>query len=387
MLFIRPPYLLNRYVHSLVISMEKKLIAAIVAVVVIVAAVGAALVLTSGSPASQEPVGYVAMSVGSMRNALSTNSSIGGYIAWEPYGSDGIISGVGHALNWSGDIKPNHPCCVVLVSNAFLSSLNGANLTIRFLQAHIEATMWMNAALADKASTNYTKLVDMAINFTGKNATVVKASFDHMKYDYAVTLQTIDYIKWYTEQFINIGQLTNASLTARGYSSASDFANKSVNASYLAQAVLAGKNSTILGNVSLGFLTGDLHQMAQVVARNTTVFGSTSLFVQYGVNVTPAVGAPYSSGPIEMDNFKNGNVDIGYLGAPPAILKNINNPKVDATIIAQVNTEGSALIVLPSVHSLADLRGKVVAIPSVGSIQYLLLQVMMKEAGIPLVAA
>jgi sulfonate transport system substrate-binding protein len=88
-----------------------------------------------------------------------------------------------------------------------------------------------------------------------------------------------------------------------------------------------------------------------------------------------------------MDHFKNGDVDIGYLGAPPAILKNINNPKVDATIVAQVNTEGSALVVLPSVHSLADLRGKTVAIPSVGSIQYLLLQVMMKDAGIQLVAA
>lgn len=368
--------------------MEKKILAAIVAIVVVVAAVGAALILTS-LPGSTTPqsVGYVSMPVGSMKNALGTNSSIGGYIAWEPFGSDGIVSGVGHALNWSGDIKPNHPCCVVLVSNAFLASAQGANLTIRFLQAHMEATMWMNSALANKASANYTLLVNMAVDFTGRNETVVKAAFDHMKYDYAVTQQTIDYIKWYTEQFVNIGQLTNASLTARGYSSASDFANKSVNTSYLGQADLASKNSTILGNVSLGFLTGDLHQMAQVVARNATLFGSTSLFAQYGVNVTAAVGAPYSSGPVEMDNFKSGNVDIGYLGAPPAILKNINNPKVDATIVAQANTEGSALIVLPSVHSLADLRGKTVAIPSVGSIQYLLLQVMMKEAGITLVAA
>jgi len=384
---MRPPYLSNNHISQMVVSMEKKLIAAIVVVVVIVAAVGAALILSSGSQPGEKPVYYVGMGVGLMKEALKTNSSIGGYIAWEPYGSDGIVSGVGHALNWSGDIKPNHPCCVILVSNAFLASTQGANLTIRFLQAHMEATIWMNSALAINASANYTLLVNMAVNFTGKNATVVKASFNHMKYDYAVTLQTIDYIKWYTEQFINIGQLTNASLTARGYSSASDFANKSVNTSYLVQAALASKNSTILGDVSLGFLTGDLHQMAQVVARNTTVFGGTSLFAQYGVNVTSAVGAPYASGPVEMDNFKNGNVDIGYLGAPPAILKNINNPKVDATIVAQANTEGSALIVLPSVHSLADLRGKTVAIPSVGSIQYLLLQVMMKEAGIPLVAA
>lgn len=367
--------------------MEKKLIAAIVAVVVIVAAVGAALVLTSSAPPEIKPVYYVSLSVGLMKDALKTNSSLGGYIAWEPYGSDGIVSGVGHALNWSGDVKPNHPCCVVMVSNAFLETSQGENITIRFLQAHIKATDWMNDALANKAGANYTLLVNMAVNFTGKNATVVKAAFDHMKYDYAISQQTLDYITWFTDQFISIGQLTNASLTARGYTSASDFTNKTVNTSFLEDATSAAKNSTIIGDVSLGYLTGDLHQMAQYVARNTSVFGGTSLFAQYGVNVTPAAGAPYSSGPVEMDHFKNGDVDIGYLGAPPAILKNINNPKVDATIIAQVNTEGSALVVLPSVNSLEDLRGKTVAIPSVGSIQYLLLQVMMKDAGIELVAA
>lgn len=366
--------------------MEKKLIAAIIAIVVIIATVGAALILTRPQ-ASQNPVYYVSMPVGNMKTALSTNSSIGGYISWEPYGSDGIVSGVGHALEWSGEVKPNHPCCVVLVSNAFLASAQGANLTIRFLKAHMAATDWINAALANNASANYTLLINMAMNFTGRNASVVEAAFEHVKYDYAISQQTIDDIAWYTEQFINIGQITNDSLTGRGYSSPADFASKYINTSYLANASSVAPNSTMLGNVNLGFLTGDLHQMAQYVARNTSVFGGTSLFAKYGVNVTVAVGAPYSSGPTEMDNFKNGNIDIGYLGAPPAILKHINNPKVDATIVAQANTEGSALVVLPSIHSLEDLRGKTVAIPSVGSIQYLLLQVMMRDAGIPLVAA
>ena len=366
--------------------MEKKLIAVIVVAVVIIAAVGAALVLTSGSQTPQS-VGYVSMPVGSMKDALSTNSSIGGYIAWEPFDSDGVVSGVGHVLKWSGEVRPNHVCCVVLVSDTFLASPQGPNLTIRFLKAHVEATEWMNAALSDNSSVNYTLLVNMAVNFTGKNATVIKAAFEHMKFETAITQQAIDDMSWYTQQFINISQITNASLNSRGYSSPDDFANKYINASYLADAVSVTPNSTIIGNVSLGFLNGDLHQLAQYVARNTSVFGSDSLFEQYGVNVEVAVGAPYSSGPAEMENFANGNVDIGYLGAPPAILKHINSPMVNAKIVALVNTEGSALVVAPDIHSLNDLRGKVVAIPSVGSIQYLLLQVIMRDAGIPLMAA
>ena len=368
--------------------MQKKIIAAIVAVVVIVAAIGAALLLTSSLPPAteKEPVYYVSMGVGTMKNALSTNASLGGYIAWEPFGSDGIVSGVGHALKWSGEVKPNHPCCVVLVSDAFLSTSLGVNLTVRFLKAHIDATNWMNAALADKAGGDYTKLVDMAMKFTGRNETVVKAALDHMKYDYAISQETIDYITWFAEQFVDIGQMTNASIIARGYSSAADFSDKYTDTSYLADAASVGTSSTMVGSVRLGYLTGDLHQLAQYVARNTTNFGGTSMFAKYGVNVSSATGAPYSSGPTEMDNFANGNIDIGYLGAPPAILKHINNPKVDAKIVAQANTEGSALVVLPSITSLEELRGLVVAIPSVGSIQYLLLQVMLKDAGIRLVA-
>ncbi|HUW43016.1 MAG TPA: ABC transporter substrate-binding protein, partial [Thermoplasmata archaeon] len=180
--------------------MEKKLIAAIVTIVVIIAAVGAALVLTS-NPQTSQSVGYVTMPVGSMKDALGTNSSIGGYIAWEPFDSDGIVSGVGHALEWSGEVRPNHVCCVVLVSDAFLASPQGPNLTIRFLKAHVEATEWMNAALGNKSSANYTLLVDMAVNFTGRNATVIKAALEHMKFTTAITQQAIDDISWYTQQF------------------------------------------------------------------------------------------------------------------------------------------------------------------------------------------
>jgi len=368
-------------------GMNKKLIAAIVAVIVIIAAVSAALLLISSTPASTAPVKYVSMAVGNMKNALSTNTSIGGYISWEPFGSDGIISGVGHALKWSGEVKPDHPCCIVLVSNSFLSTDQGRNLTARFLKAHMDATDWINDALSHKTGANYTLLVNMAVTFTGRNASVVKASFEHVKYEYSIDQNMIDSIAWYAEQFINIDVMTNSSLNGKGYTSPADFAGKYINSSHLANASSITPSTTTYGSVKLGFLTADIHQMAQVVARNASVFGGKNLFAKYGVDVTIATGAPYSSGPTEMDNFANGNVDIGYLGAPPAILKHINNPGVQAKIVAQANTEGSALIVGPGINLLNDLRGKVVAIPAEGSIQYLLLQVIMRDANIPLVKA
>ena len=77
-----------------------------------------------------------------------------------------------------------------------------------------------------------------------------------------------------------------------------------------------------------------------------------------------------------MDAFAAGEVDIGYIGVPPALLKMISgSPSVH--IIAPVDSEGSGIVVgldSPTL-SLRNLSGMTIAVPGESSIQFLLLKI------------
>jgi NitT/TauT family transport system substrate-binding protein len=125
-----------------------------------------------------------------------------------------------------------------------------------------------------------------------------------------------------------------------------------------------------------------------VVAENKTVGGGKSLFETYGIKTEASSPGGYSAGPSEMDAFKAGAVDVGYLGAPPALLKHIN-AGVNTKIVSAVNFEGSALVVknTTDVVEFADLNGKTIASPGLGSIQHLLLQAIAEKYGFKVAAA
>jgi NitT/TauT family transport system substrate-binding protein len=369
--------------------MEKKLIivAVVIAAIVVIGGISAALLLGKESKTSGT-VYYITVVPKDMKASLA-GGSIDAYIAWEPYVSDSVVGNVGDVLEWSNKIMPNHPCCVVAVSPDFLSKPNGVNLTERFLKAHIEANNWMADALAHPSGANYTALVNMAVQFTSRNATVVKAAFEHVKFGYEMNQAFRNALQQFTDMYIDTNMTTAAKLQAREYSSTTDFISKYVNGSYLDAGRSVTPSSTILNPTSpirLGYLMGDLHQMAQVVAQNTATFGGTSMFQKYGLFVTNATGAPFASGGAEMSlGFAAGAVDIGYLGAPPAILNHLNSG-VKALIVAQANSEGSGLVVKANsgIHSLGDLVNKTVATPGETSIQFLLLRMALDREGLEL---
>ena len=124
-------------------------------------------------------------------------------------------------------------------------------------------------------------------------------------------------------------------------------------------------------DVRVGYLVGDLHQLARVVADNKTAFNNISLFEKYGVNVSYPTG-PLANGGAVMDALAAKLIDVGYLGAPPAILKRLNADN-RVVIIAQVNNEGSSIIVKAGIETIHDLDQKTVATPGTSSIQHLLL--------------
>jgi hypothetical protein len=232
----------------------------------------------------------------------------------------------------------------------------------------------------------------MGVLFTGRNSTVVSQAFEHLEYDYWMGADFKSALEQFTQMYIDLNITTNQKLADRGYSSVGDFVNKYVNSSLLTPALSVQPSDTILNPespVRLGYLLGDLHQMAQAVAKNTTAWGTgKSMYQKYGLNVVDAAGAPFSAGGAEMTAFAAGLVDFGYLGAPPAIQRHLNEG-VGTTIVAQANTEGSGIVVKAGagINELKDLVNKTVAVPgppAESSIQFLLLKIALEREGLDL---
>ena len=142
--------------------------------------------------------------------------------------------------------------------------------------------------------------------------------------------------------------------------------------------VIAVWNPRPAPDVRIGYLSKDLHQLALRVAIENGYFereGITIDLVEFG------------NGAYEMDGFLAGQIDMGYLGAAPAMVKRINQD-ILVTILAAVNLEGSAIMVSKSeydaghVTTVADLAGKGVYHPGPSTVQNFLLRLALNHSGL-----
>ncbi len=120
-------------------------------------------------------------------------------------------------------------------------------------------------------------------------------------------------------------------------------------------------------SVRIGYLQSDIHQLACWVALEK------GLYQKHGV---PAkVAGIFKAGPEEMSAFAADALDMGYVGEAPATTA-VANGVAEATVLAQVNTEGSAIMVKKdsNIQVPEDLAGKTVAIPGHSTVQDFLLQ-------------
>jgi NitT/TauT family transport system substrate-binding protein len=130
-------------------------------------------------------------------------------------------------------------------------------------------------------------------------------------------------------------------------------------------------------DVRIGYLQKDLHQLALRVAIEN------GLFAREGITVDLM---QYGNGALEMDGFLAGQIDMGYLGAAPAMVKRINQ-NIPVTILAAVNLEGSAIEVSKEeydaghVTTIADLVGKGVYQPGPSTVQNFLLRLALNQSG------
>jgi NitT/TauT family transport system substrate-binding protein len=128
--------------------------------------------------------------------------------------------------------------------------------------------------------------------------------------------------------------------------------------------------------IRMAVLQSDIHQLAFWVALEK------GFFTKNGVSVE--VAGVFKAGPEIMTAFSAGELDMAYVGEAPATTA-VANKAAGVVVVAQVNTEGSALVIAKentAIKSLADLKGKTVAIPGHSTVQDFLIRKALKNAGI-----
>lgn len=158
-----------------------------------------------------------------MRAKLESGN-IAGFIAWEPFISEAVMSGAGKVLATSSDVWRGMPDCVVAVDREFASK--NPELVKNFLRAHVEATSWINNALLHQDSEEYKLLAAITVKFTGRNESIVKEAFKLISYKAEIDQAFKESIASYTEKLIKQNIVSSAKLKERGYANTSDFVGK-----------------------------------------------------------------------------------------------------------------------------------------------------------------
>nr|MDO8085650.1 ABC transporter substrate-binding protein [Candidatus Sigynarchaeum springense] len=128
-------------------------------------------------------------------------------------------------------------------------------------------------------------------------------------------------------------------------------------------------------DVRIGYLRGDLHQLAYYVAVNQSFYEDEGLEVQ---------AIAYANGGEVMTSFESFNrpIDMAYLGFAPAITHRFTVANANITVLAGVNVNGTAIVVDNSINSMLDLVGKKVAVPARNNMQDFILRMALDDAGL-----
>ncbi len=128
----------------------------------------------------------------------------------------------------------------------------------------------------------------------------------------------------------------------------------------------------------MAYLQNDIHHLAFWVAMEKGFFKQQDVAVE--------VAGVFRAGPEIMTAFAAGELDMAYVGEAPATTA-VANKAARVVVLAQVNTEGSALVVsakASEIAQLADLKGKTVAVPGHSTVQDFLLKKALKQHGLDL---
>ncbi len=128
--------------------------------------------------------------------------------------------------------------------------------------------------------------------------------------------------------------------------------------------------------IRIGYLQADIHQLACWVALDKGFYQDEGLKVE--------VAGVFKAGPEEMSAFIAGELDMGYVGEAPATTA-VANGAAKVVVLAQVNTEGSAVVVAKHspIKRVQDLAGRLSAVPGHSTVQDFLLKKALAQAAVP----
>ncbi len=123
--------------------------------------------------------------------------------------------------------------------------------------------------------------------------------------------------------------------------------------------------------VNYGYLVANVHDPFVMIMKEKKLMDAEGLKVKWG---------EYLAGASLMQSMASGEVDFGILGVVPAMITRAQG--VDVVMLAGANTEGSGLVVKPSIKQMKDLDGKTIGTPGIGSIQDAMLDMIAKKYNI-----
>jgi NitT/TauT family transport system substrate-binding protein len=90
----------------------------------------------------------------------------------------------------------------------------------------------------------------------------------------------------------------------------------------------------------------------------------------------------FTAGPPMISAYKNREIDIGFLGAPPAI--SAMDKGINISIYGWSHINGSSIVVRKDsgLNRVEDLKGKQIAVPMFGSIQDVLTRIVLEKHGL-----
>ena len=104
------------------------------------------------------------------------------FIAWEPFDALAEYQNKAVPLMLSGDIWPNHPCCVLATDNTFFSQ--HPDIVENVTKIHQEATDWI--------VTHPTEAIAIATDWLEMDSTPVTTAFNRIIFDYNVNVTGIE---------------------------------------------------------------------------------------------------------------------------------------------------------------------------------------------------
>jgi len=300
------------------------------------------------------------------------NSEIDGFLMWEPYPQEAVLKKYGFMLKKSSELWPNHPDCVIAASNQRVDR----SVIQAFVWTHVKSTRFINDP------KNSQQVIKYAMEFTGKDRRIVEASLSNIRWEEFPDEK--EFKKYY--QQLTKSPVLSKTVTDLGYTSDSDFFKDFLDRKeyeYVREKLEKDPEwhpEPVRTKKTIRFarIVPGLFHLASYISEKEGFYEEVGLVP--GKNL---VIQDYPNGIAIMQKFKTNEIDVAYVGVAPVTLKRINDG-VDVRVIAGVEGQDSGLVVRNGldIDSVADLKGKTLAVPAVGNVQYVILEKAIREAGL-----